>query len=61
MAEQYGPSCERNYYRQTVTAYKGYEAFEPPWCWHVDAEKHYFYIYVKDDSILSNITLKWAN
>jgi len=59
MTEQYGPSCERNYYTKMVLAHKGYEYFEPPWCWHIDTEKNYLYIYVRDDATLSNIQLKW--
>jgi len=67
MTEQYGPSCERNIYKKTALAYqrfalahKEFENFEPPWCWHIDSlHKDEFYIYVKDDAVLSNFTLKW--
>ena len=59
MTEQYGPSCERNYYDQTARAHNGHEPFNPPWCWHIDTEKEYLYIYVRDDVTLSNIQLKW--
>ena len=60
MAEQYGPSCERDFYTTTAHALKGHEIFDPPWCWHVDREKSYLYIYVKSDEVLSNIQLKWS-
>ena len=60
LTEQYGASCERNYYVQTVIAHRGHADFNPPWCWHIDTEKNYLYIYVKDDATLSNIQLKWT-
>ena len=60
MTEQYGPSCERDIYSRTILAYKEYDPFDPPWCWHIDREKEYVYIYVKNETILSNFTLKWS-
>ena len=61
MTEIYGPSCERDYYGSNVLAFKGHESFEPPWCWHIDRDyPNTQYIYVKDDTVLSNITLKWV-
>ena len=63
MTEQYGPSCERNYYINTAEAhkaFKGHGFFNPPWCWHIDTEKQDLYIYVRDDATLSNIQLKWS-
>ena len=59
MTEQYGPSCERNYFNNTAKAYGNTDPFNPPWCWHIDIEKQDLYIYVKDDATLSNIQLKW--
>lgn len=63
MTDQYGPSCERNYYSNMVSAHNAapdITQFNPPWCWHIDTEKHYLYIYVRDDDTLSNIHLKWT-
>jgi hypothetical protein len=61
MIEQYGVSCERDSYEHTVIACKGHEFFEPLYCWHVDRDyPNTSYIYVKDDAVLSNITLKWV-
>ncbi len=60
MIEQYGPSCERDIYFKTVVAHKGYAPFQPPWCWHIDREKNYLYIYVRNDETLANIQLKWS-
>ena len=60
MTEQYGPSCERDYYSSTKLAFKGSDQFDPPWCWHIDRQyPNRQYIYVKDDTILSNVLLKW--
>ena len=60
MIEQYGVSCERDLYGSTAISCKGYEPFNPPWCWHVDkGYPNHQYIYVKDDTVLSNVTLKW--
>ena len=59
MTEQYGPSCERNYYDNTARAHGGKEPFNPPWCWHIDLEQEDLYIYIRDDATLSNIRLKW--
>jgi hypothetical protein len=60
MIEQYGPSCERDSYMKTVAAYKEPETFESVWCWHIDREKDYLYIYVKTDEVLAHLQLKWA-
>jgi hypothetical protein len=60
MQEQYGDSCERDLYGNIALACKGYESFNPPWCWHVDREnQNTLYIYIKNREVLSNITLKW--
>lgn len=61
MIEQYGVSCERDLYESVVIGCKGFEPFDPLWCWHVDRDyPNNQYIYVKDDTVLSNITLKWV-
>ena len=59
MTEQYGPSCERDYYMDTLLAHRGYDPFEPLWCWHIDREKNHLYIYIRNDDVLSNIHLNW--
>ena len=60
LTEQYGPSCERDTYKRTVQGFEEYGLFDPPWCWHIDREKEYLYIYVRDAATMSNIQLKWV-
>ena len=61
MIEQYGLSCERDQYESIAISFKGYEPFDPPWSWHIDRDyPNNLYIYIKDDIVLSNITLKWT-
>lgn len=61
MQEQYGNSCERDLYGNIALACKGYEPFDPPWCWHIDRDyPNNLYIYIKNREVLSNITLKWV-
>jgi hypothetical protein len=60
MQEQYGNSCERDLHASIATACKGYEPFDPPWCWHVDQDyPNAMYIYVRNQEILSHITLRY--
>ena len=61
MIEQYGISSERDQYEAITNSCKGYESFDPPWAWHVDRDyPNNMYIYIKNDTVLSNITLKWS-
>jgi hypothetical protein len=61
MIEQYGLSAERDQYDPIANSCKEYELFDPPWCWHIDRDyPNNMYIYVKNNEVLSNITLKWS-
>ncbi len=61
MQEQYGSSCERDLYSNTASACKGYEIFDPPWCWHVDRDyPNNLYIYIRSQEVLSHISLRWV-
>lgn len=63
MTETYGPSCERDLWTSIALGFQvqGGESFAAPWCWHTDRDSPGTqYIYIKDDTILSNITLKWT-
>ena len=60
MIEQYSVSAERDSYEIIAGSCQGHGSFDPPYCWHVDRDyPNMQYIYVKDDTVLSNITLKW--
>ena len=60
MIEQYGVSSERDTYTDILMACKGSELFDPLWCWHVDGDyPNNQYIYVRNQEVLSHITLRW--